>query len=258
MISASPVTAVYNVAENLVITLTDANGDPIGYANITVDINGARTYTTDGNGQAIVSTDGLAPKTYVAKITFDENGIYGNSTKNVNVVVKKATPKITAKSKRYKTTTKSKKYTIKLKDNTGKAIKKAKVTLKVNGKTYKATTNSRGKAIFKITKLNKRGTYKATVTYKGNKYYNKATKKAKIKVVFKTVSKGSKDSATVKKIQRALKNNGYYITAYGRYLMVDGIYDQCTEKAVKQFQKAKRLKVTGKVDEKTAIKLKIA
>ena len=39
--------------------------------------------------------------------------------------------------------------------------------------------------------------------------------------------------------------------------MVDGIYHDYTVKAVKQFQKAKGLKVTGKVDEKTAKKLKI-
>ena len=61
----------------------------------------------------------------------------------------------------------------------------------------------------------------------------------------------------VKKIQRALKKNGYYLSAYGHYLMVDGIYHDWTVKAVKQFQKAKGLKVTGKVDELTAKKLGI-
>ena len=61
----------------------------------------------------------------------------------------------------------------------------------------------------------------------------------------------------VKKIQRALKKNGYYLSAYGHYLMVDGIYHDWTVKAVKQFQKAKGLKVTGKVDARTALKLRI-
>ena len=77
---------------------------------------------------------------------------------------------------------KTKKYTITLKNSKGKAVKKAKVTLKVKGKTYKAKTNSKGKATFKITKLTKKGTYKATIKYKGNKYYKKATKKVKIKI----------------------------------------------------------------------------
>ena len=129
--------------------------------------------------------------------------------------------------------------------------------LKVAGKTYKATTNSKGKATFKITKLNKKGNFKATVTFKGNKYYKQVAKKVTIKVkqVWKTVSKGSKESAKVKKIQRALKNNGYYLTYQGHYLKVDGIYWDCTVRSVKEFQHDKGLKVTGKVDEKTALKL---
>ena len=133
------------------------------------------------------------------------------------------------------------------------------LNMKVKGKTYKATTNSKGKAVFKIKNLKKKGKYTAVIKFKGNKYYNKATKNAKIKVIvtFKTVSKGSKDKATVKEIQQALKNNGYYLTYDGHYLKIDGIYHGCTERSVKEFQHDKGLKVTGKVDEKTAKKLGI-
>ena len=69
-----------------------------------------------------------------------------------------------------------------MKTNQNKALKKAKVTLKVKGKTYKATTNSKGKATFKITKLTKKGKYTATIKYKGNAYYNAISKKVKITV----------------------------------------------------------------------------
>ena len=258
-IASSAVSTVYNIEKNLIVTLKDADGKPISGAKITVDLNGAKTYTTDKNGQVKVSTKGLAPKTYTAKVTFNGDTNYDKSTKDIKVTVKKATPKLTAKKKTYKTTPKTKKYTIVLKDNTGKAIKKAKVTLKVKGKTYKATTNSKGKAVFKIKNLKKKGTFKATITYKGNKYYNKISKKANIKVIvtFKTVSKGSKDKATVKEIQQALKDKGYYLTYQGHYLKVDGKFKGCTERSVKEFQKDKGLKVTGKVDEKTARKLGI-
>ena len=186
-LTANPVTAIFNVNKNMLITLTDINGNAISGAQITVNLNGAKKYTTDKNGQVKVSIKGMVPKTYAAK------------------------------------------------------------------------TNSKGKATFKITKLNKKGTFKATITYNGNKYYNKVSKKAKItvKIVFKTVSKGSKDSAMVKKIQRALKNNGYYLTYQGHYLKVDGIYGDCTVRSVKEFQKDYGLKVTGKVDENTAKKLGI-
>ena len=258
-ITGNAITATYNVNKDLVITLKDSDGNPVSGVNVTVDLNGAKTYTTDSNGQVKVSTKGLAPKAYTAKITFNGNTNYAKSTKDIKVTVKKATPKLTAKKKTFKTIPKTKKYTIVLKDNTGKAIKKAKVTLKVKGKTYKASTNSKGKATFKITKLNKKGTYKATITYKGNKYYKKVSKKAKIKVIvtFKTVSKGSKDKATVKEIQQALKDHGYYLSYKGHYLKVDGKFSSCTFRSVKEFQKDKSLKVTGKVDEKTAHKLGI-
>ena len=152
--------------------------------------------------------------------------------------------------------------------------------MKVNGKTYTANTNSKGVATFKLTKLTKKGKFNAVISYAGDKYYNKATKKVKITVkapVWKTVAKGSKDKSMVKKIQRALKKNGFYLSYKGRYLKVDGLFHKYTQMAVKQFQKAKvdglfhkytqmavkqfqkakKLKVTGKVDYATAKKLKL-
>ena len=258
-ITAANVTATYSVNKYLVITLKDSHDNPLANSTVTVELSTAKNYTTDENGQVKVKVSNLVPKTYAAKITFKGDDNYAGSDAIARVVVKKATPKLTAKAKTFKTTTKTKKYTITLKNKNGKGIRNAQLTLKVNGKTYKATTNSKGKATFKITQLNKKGTFKATVTFKGSKYYKKVTKKVSIKVksVWKTVQKGSKKKAIVKKIQRALKNHGYYLTYNGRYLKVDGIFWDYTKMAVKQFQNAKTLKVTGKVDEKTAKKLGI-
>ena len=354
-IAADAIATTYNINKDLVITLKDGNGKALSGVKVSVDLNGAKTYTTDKKGQVKVKIKGLAPKAYTAKLSFKGNTNYVKSTKDVKVKIKKATPKLTAKKKTFKTTIKTMKYTIVLKDNTGKAIKKAKVTLKVKGKTYKSTTNSKGKATFKISKLNKKGNFKAIVTYKGSKYYSKVTKKTTIKVrgkitakltvksktfktnvktkkyavilknnvgkaikkakltlkvngktykaitntkgkatfkitkltnkgkykatitykgnknykklnkkstikvilAFKTVSKGSKDKETVKKIQISLKNNGYYLTYQGHYLMIDGKYQGCTVRSVNEFQHDKGLKTTGKVDEKTAKQLGI-
>ena len=127
-------------------------------------------------------TNGLAPKAYTAQITFDGNAVYDKSSYDVKVTVNKANPKLTANAKKFNPKVKIKKYTIILKDNVGKAIKKATVTLKVNGKTFKAVTDSKGKATFKITNLKKKGNYKAVITYAGNTFYNKATASAKIKL----------------------------------------------------------------------------
>ena len=181
-ITSAAITTVYNVNKDLVITLKDGEGNAMSGVKLTVNLNGAKEYTTDKNGQVKVATKGLAAKTYAAKITFNGNTKYGKSTKEVKVTVKKAKPKITAKKKTFKRKVKTKKYTITLKNNLGKAIKKAKVTIKIKKKTYKATTNAKGKAVFKIKKLTKKGKYKAVITYKGNTCYNKVTKKVKITV----------------------------------------------------------------------------
>ncbi len=183
-ITASKVTKTFNVAKKLVFTLKDANGKILAGKKVSLTINSNTYYTTtDKNGKATFSLTNLAPKTYTATLKFVGDDKY-KAAKNVkvNVVVKKATPKLTAAKKTFKAKTKTKKYTITLKTNKGKYLKKAKVTLKIKGKTYKATTNAKGKATFKITKLTKKGKYTAVVKFSGSKYYNAKTVKPKITI----------------------------------------------------------------------------
>jgi predicted outer membrane repeat protein len=181
-IASADVNAAYNENKYLTVTLKDINGKPVAGVEVSININGAKTYVTDKNGQIKVPVKGLAVKVYTAKIAFAGNDNYLASSKQVKVTVKKATPKLTAKNKKFKRSVKVKKYAVTLKDNTGKAMKKVQLTIKVGKKTFKAKTNNKGKATFKIKKLTKKGKYKATVTYKGDKYYNKITKKVKITV----------------------------------------------------------------------------
>ena len=181
-LAAKAVTVTYNSNKKMVITLTDINGKPLSGLKLTVKIKSDKTYTTDANGQVKINVANLVPNTYTVKITFNGDANYDMSSKDVNVAVTKATPKLTAAKKTFKKSVKTKKYTVTLKDNNGKAMKKVKLTLKVKGKTYKAKTNAKGKATFKIKNLKKKGKYKATVRFKGNTYYNKVTKKVKITV----------------------------------------------------------------------------
>ena len=109
------------------------------------------------------------------------NTFYPAVSKTVTIKINKEKTKLKAKSNKFKRTLKTKRYTVILKDSKNKAMKKAKITLKVKGKTYKAKTNSKGKAIFKITKLAKKGTFKAKVKYSGNSCYKAVSKKVKIK-----------------------------------------------------------------------------
>lgn len=179
---ANAIAATYNINRDLTIILKDVSGKPVTGVVVSVDLNGVKTFTTDINGQIKVLTRGLAPETYSVKITFSGNENYLESSVDVKITIKKAAPKIIAKKKTYKKSKKVKKYAIVLKDNTGKAIKNAKVTLKIAKKTYIAKTNKKGKATFKVKKLNNKGKFKAKIKYKGNKYYKAVTKKVKITI----------------------------------------------------------------------------
>ena len=182
-ITAPKVTATYNVAKKLVITLTDKDGKALANKKVTVKVATiSKTLTTNAKGQVSLNVATLVPKTYTATVKFAGDDSYIASSVSPKVVVSKAKPKITAKAKTFKVKVKTKKYTVTLKNNKGKVMKKVKLTLKVGKKTYKATTNSKGKATFKITKLTKKGKYTATIKFAGSKYYKALSKKAKITV----------------------------------------------------------------------------
>lgn len=166
--------------DNKVITATlkDGNGELIADEYVSFNINGKISKVkTNQNGQATLKAN-LPAKTYPATIAYD--GVYGSTSKQVSVVVKKATPKLTASAKSYKVKESTKKYTVTLKNSKNAAIKKTKVTISVKGKTFSATTDSSGKATFKINNLKTKGSFKATVKFAGNTYYNKVTKSVTI------------------------------------------------------------------------------
>lgn len=171
----------YNTGKSVIITLKDKNNKKIANTKIKVKIGGkTSTKTTDKNGQVKLSN--LAPKTYSITVTFNGNEKYAKSTVTSKIIVKKANSKLTAKYKAFNVKTKTKKYTVFLKNNKNKAMKNKKVSLKVKGKTYYAKTNYKGKAIFKITKLNKRGKYTAIVKFAGDNYFKGKTVKPKIRI----------------------------------------------------------------------------
>ncbi len=182
-LAASKVTATYNVAKKLVITLTDKNGKKLANKKVTVKVGSiSKTLKTDKNGKVSLNIASLVPKTYTATVKFAGDSSYAASTVKPKVVVNKAKVKLAAKAKTFKVKVKTKKLTATLKDNKGKVMKNTKLTLKVGKKTYTAKTNKKGVATFKITKLNKKGKYTATIKFAANKYFKALSKKVKITV----------------------------------------------------------------------------
>lgn len=180
-IYAANVVTNYQAGKLLIINLHDSAGKVIKYAKVTVKLNGAtKTYTTDENGQVMVATKALSPGTYTAEITYGGSDTYMKTSATAKITVNKLTPKLTAAKATFKVKDKTKKYTVTLKNNKKVVMKNTKVSITVNKKTYSVKTNAKGQAIFKLTKLTKKGTYSATVKYAGSGIYKAVSKTVKI------------------------------------------------------------------------------
>lgn len=170
-ITAAAKAYVINYGGTYSITLKDANGNLLANKVVTFTLNGKNigSAKTDSKGVAnikltasILKVAKAGNKNLVIKFAGDNN--YNAVTKTVKITVNKEKTKITAKKKTFKRTKKVKKYAITLKNSKGKAIKNAKVTLKIKGKKYTAKTNAKGKAVFKIKKLTKKEPLKQKLT----------------------------------------------------------------------------------------------
>lgn len=181
-LTASKVTATYNVDKIFIITLKDYNGKALANKKVTVTVGSiSKTLTTNSNGQVSLNVASLVPNTYTATVKFAGDSSYNASSIGPKVVVKKANVKLAAKAKTFKAKAKTKKLTVTLKNNKGKVMKNIKLTLKVGKKIYTSKTNKKGVATFKL-KLSKKAKYTGTVKFAGNKYFYALSKKVKITI----------------------------------------------------------------------------
>lgn len=168
--------------------LSGTDGEKIVGKKLTFILNGKNigSVNTNSKGIAVISLTSNVLKSLKAGkkkllIKF-ENPNYNALSKTVKIIIKKEKTKIIAPKKTFNKSKMVKKYAVLVKNSKSKPVKKVRVILKINGKNYKALTNSKGKAIFKIKNLVKKGRYTAKITFKGNGYYNKAGKKVKVTV----------------------------------------------------------------------------
>ena len=186
-INAAKKSFIINYAGKYYITIKDKNGKVIAGQKVSVYISNKfiKTATTSKKSVASITIPAsklksLKAGTKTLKITLSDN--FNPNSKSVKVTINKEKTKIVAKKKTFKKSLKTKKYAVTFKNSKNKALKKAKVYLKVKGKTYTSKTNSKGKAIFKITKLNKKGKFTAKITFKTTKYYKSVSKNVKLTI----------------------------------------------------------------------------
>ena len=170
--------------------LTDSNGNPIANASVqfaykTVIFN----RTTDENGIVFLGVSTQFADSYLCALSYLGDDKHNATFVAFNFKLDKKPLSIFAMAKTFKSSIKTKKYTITLKTDKcaskdGKIYLKSgkKVTLKINGKTYKAKINAKGQATFKITKLTKKGKFTAVVKFSGDNTYKPVSKKVKITI----------------------------------------------------------------------------
>ena len=166
-LTANSVSTTYNEPNDLIINLKDNLGYPIIGAQVCVDIDGAKNYTTDKNGQINIPTHKLAPNNYVVKISFGGDEYCLESSIHTFVVVEKATSRLTANSVET-TYGENKDLIITLTDGNNHPIANATVTVNLNGnKNY--TTDKNGQITIPIGNLTP-DNYTVKITYGENDY----------------------------------------------------------------------------------------
>ena len=148
----------------LTATITDVSGNPLS-VDLEVDLNGeSYNVTSDSDGKISIPIGVLAPKTYVATISYAGDDTYAASSTTANVVVSKADTSISAMDD-------GEELVATLTNEYGQALVSANVVVNINGVDYTLKTNSKGQA--KLSKSDLEiGTYTATVSYAGNNKYN--------------------------------------------------------------------------------------
>ena len=238
-VSAGNIRTIYGSGKNLIVTLKDTEDNLLIGKVVSVILNG-KTYRdrTNYNGQISIKVPAnLAPKTYTASIKFGGDDKYIASSKNVDIVVTKISPKITVKSITGNAGKKVK-LTATVRNDFGNSIKKCTVAFKVNGKTYKAKTNSKGiatvkvkvpkskffkiysktkgKIVTKVTTYKK--TYDCTASVSGNNHYKAGSTKFKVTSKNKKSQKYKIVKRQTKTITIPYKKYGYREKKSGHYV----------------------------------------
>ena len=164
---AKDVTADYNEDTNLVATLKDSNDNAIKGAKVTIGIGfDSETLTTDTKGQVSLTTKGLEPHTYTARIAFDGDEMHIKSSTTAKITIKKLETKLTAKYD-----ADSKNIIVDVKDVDGNPISNLEVYFEnnydIHGMTY---TDAKGHAKYYISRITDK-TNNVDVQAHGNKIY---------------------------------------------------------------------------------------
>ena len=165
------------------VKLLDNSNKVIKSKTVIIRVNGVDyKVSTDSNGIAQLNVNLPSAGTYGFSVRFDGDDYYKASSGNFNIVVKKNTVKITAKTKKVKKSKSKRTVKFVLKTSKNKVLKSKKVKLTINKKTYTVNTNKKGLATFKVKLPNKKKTYKYKLAFAGDKMNSAKSLSGKLKV----------------------------------------------------------------------------
>ena len=165
------------------IILKDSNGQKIANRKVLFTFNGKKQITTtDSNGYATVKLYADTAGSQKVTVRFAGDRYYQEATATATINVVRENSALTIPEKVFIKTDSKKTVTATLKSKSGAAIYGAKITLKVDGKTYVSTTNSQGIATFTLP-LTTVGTFTATGQFATSRFFNGAATSTKITII---------------------------------------------------------------------------
>uniref|UniRef100_UPI003869A30C hypothetical protein n=1 Tax=Methanobrevibacter sp. TaxID=66852 RepID=UPI003869A30C len=178
-LTAEDINMTYKDGSAWVVTLTDADGNPIAGAAIKVGIYGKlynRKTDDDGVARLVVN---LAPGSYAVNATFEGDDIYESAFVNGTVTVNKAASVLSGDNivMSYKD---GNGWIVTLTDANNSPIAGAAIKVGIYGKLYNRKTDDDGNACLVVNLAP--GSYAVNATFAGNRYYESAFVEATVTV----------------------------------------------------------------------------
>ena len=216
-LTAVNITSVYNTENYLKVILKDSKNKPISGAELTVQLNGEKKYTTDNNGTIKIPTKDLTANTYIATINYAGSENYLKSNCSAEVNIERKTTKfnfsnMTTTAINYIIDGRNGKYfNFYLFDADGKPLEGKNVSIGFNEKVYNRTTDANGRARLQIN-LAKVFKYTFALAFLGDENYNGTFDTASITVMpqtpkLSTSSKTYKSTAKTKSLSATFKTS---------------------------------------------------
>ena len=186
-LTAVDVVTTYNGNKKLVAVLK-ADGNAISNAKVTFKLgNMVKTVTTDKNGQASLSLDGIVPNAYVATIAFAGDDDYAASNTTAKVTISKGQSKVYLRNALY-FVLQTKMVQVTLWDANNRPIvgKTVYITLDEWGWRYSGVTDKDGNAYIRVGVGF--GKHPATVSFEDDDCYNSDSKTGSVRVIKETPS----------------------------------------------------------------------